>query len=280
MASRKLQEFYKRNKQVHDTDPHIETNDRYLKFHETYVGQILKQDYFDNQAQAEAMPLPAGIDKPYELYQRVQILIANKYKPAGSRSNLGEQLFRSFDSLGSYPSVRALSNEEYDKMLRNLSAGYSLSSKSTDEEISAAKEENKQGFATLRAVMSKHYDYLFRKYGNIVSTLDYDTFFEHYTEISMDINNAQVDSNLCENIDDFLDPDNPEDQLLRNRVAYYSLLAVYKGMMGDAGRGKPKTFLNEEVRRRFKNERGYEFEGKIGDNPTNQIRWHEPYNRG
>ena len=153
------------------------------------------------------------------------------YTPAqleemGLPENIGEAIFRSLNSFQRTEAAQTLlSPEEYRQMLLNLGAGSGMEPGVTpDEELRPALEQNAAGLATLREVTRAQYDMLDRKYGTGLEHMTIRDALEHYGELSNDFANGQVDMNMATKFPGFLREDNPEDQLLKQRILYFAIM--------------------------------------------------------
>jgi hypothetical protein len=224
-------------------------------------------------------PVNEGEGSPVsvEMSKRAAVLMVKHYKPAGQSVAMKEAIFRAFGSFDDYPAVQNMSEETYAQMLLDLSAHYALTDTSTEEEIQTAREGNLRGFATMREVLRTHYDYLFRKYGTTLLTLEPTEMIEHYTEIVQDCRNTQVDFNLAKNIRGFLDMESPEDQLLMNRIDYYNAMGAFLSVVTSISHQPLTADETLAFVRQFIQKSSGNLAGSLGENPTTQVRWDVPY---
>jgi hypothetical protein len=205
--------------------------------------------------------LPKGVATLDELQKRRKVLMERSFGVIGAKSNTGESLFRSDRSFGNwlqYPAFEALSEDAYNTLLLNLSAGWEIATEmdrkkevadawkrehdgevyqspppteAEKKELKIAQNKNLTGMHTIKECLRIHYDYLYRKYGENAEQIDLETAMEHYAEIMQDIANAQLDENIAKNIEEFFDPKSKEDMQLRARIGYYHCLSSYKSLV-------------------------------------------------
>ena len=218
-------------------------------------------------------------------------------KEMGLPNEIGEAIFRSFESFQRLEATQTLlTPEQYRQMLLDLGAGTDMHNGeweeflqeevvdaqgktktvvktvmfpgTPEEELRPALEQNARGLETYKMVVRAQMDMITRKYGNTLEKLPIQELITHYTDIARDFSDAQVAINMATKHPDFLDLSKPEDQLLRKRIEYYSLVGklaldqlnfMYMGMvntdeelagamsiaLGDKACQQAKEFLQE-----------------------------------
>jgi hypothetical protein len=250
-----------------EQDRHLETAELYAQIH-------------DN-------PRPDDEPETILMRKRVHTLMTQTYRMAGDENStsMPEMLFRAFGPFNYPHAVQAMSKEDYNQMLLDLSAGYDVTPQSTEAEKEAARQVQRRGLATMRGVLFEHYDYLFRKYGLCGDSIDLRSLSEHYSEFMQDIASIQTDLYMTD-LPGFLDPENPQDVLLNNRILHYAGLRAYQSFIASAIN---PDFSEESAKAEMLTQNFHPTEAEkiaairaitdhIGENPTTTVRWNEPPN--
>ncbi len=189
---------------------------------------VAKQLYHEAEAKGDTQAM-------LELSVRIKLQQGESYMHVdrGSYTMAGddhymikEPMFRSFASSEQLPSLRAMSSEDYNAMLGDLSAGAFLDAHSTEEEVREARERNIRGFRTYYDTIMPSYEVFFEKYGS--ETPDVPWMLMHFDELCIDSANIQVDNNLVEHDKAVLDKTNAKDMRLKNLVMWFN---NYVGMV-------------------------------------------------
>ncbi|MBR5421464.1 MAG: hypothetical protein IK115_09980 [Lachnospiraceae bacterium] len=149
------------------------------------------------------------------------------YRLAGSTQRLiTEPLFRSFASTEMMSSIREMKEEDYNNMLRDLSAGAFLERDKAEnakekearwKEVNAARKQNKKGLRTYYDTVRRHYEQMEKKYGYELG--DPSWLMLHWNELVKDFANTQVDNNLVDHDREVLEvtatqkPGDPQDTI-------------------------------------------------------------------
>ncbi|MBO6215846.1 MAG: hypothetical protein J6N76_10040, partial [Lachnospiraceae bacterium] len=183
---------------------------------------MVKQLYHEAEAKGDKQTM-------LELSVWIKLQLGESYmhKERGSYTIAGDEhkmikepMFRSFESADQLPSIRAMSEEDYDAMLSDLSAGAFLDKYSTEEEVQEAREKNKRGLRTYYDAIMPSYEGFFKKYGS--EAPDVPWMLTHYDELCIDSSNIQVDDNLVEHDKEVLDEKNAKDMRLKNLVMWFN----------------------------------------------------------
>lgn len=173
----------------------------------------------------ELMASPKEEDhKKAEKLQMYWSLKASNYRLAGSDERLiPEPLFRAVPALGHFDLYQKnMSVEEQREMMKKLSAGAFLEKGvDSDEEIEAARQQNKEGLRQFYDQVSICYEYLFDKYG--LEPMDPLRYLEHFEEYHRDFACIQVCGNLAQYDRTVLDPEhNEKDARLVHLIDFYN----------------------------------------------------------
>lgn len=159
---------------------------------------LLDSDEIDETKRAEIKAKITDLEIAYGLTFR------GSYALAGEENMIGEAMFRSYLSTEQEDSFKAMSKEEHDAMLADLSKGaFLVKGVDSDDEIAAAKEANKRGLRTYYEKTRLHYESLEKKYGLAPVSIPY--IFDHYAEIKTDFADSQVISNFIMHDKEVLD---------------------------------------------------------------------------
>lgn len=144
----------------------------------------------------------------------------------GKPQDIGEPIFRSFPPTVSMEATEKLCTpEQFRQMVLDLGAGDGMTYEDTpQQEREAAVEQNARGLAAYKRIVRAQYDMLERKYGNRLEELTIQEVCAHYGDLARDFGNIQVVLNMTNRHPDFLDPNDPADQLLLERVNYYGVI--------------------------------------------------------
>ena len=144
----------------------------------------------------------------------------------GLPQDIGEPIFRSFSPTATMEATsRLMSGEDFRQMVLDLGAGGDLTYETaTKEQREAAVAQNARGLAAYKRIVRAQFDMLERKYGDKLERVSIQELCEHFGDLARDFCNVQVILNMATKHPDFLNPDDPEDQLLLQQVNYYSIL--------------------------------------------------------
>ena len=149
----------------------------------------------------------------------------------GLPANLSESLFRRFGAfLQSRAAQALLTPETLREMLENLAAGAGLHRTApmgqdpNEDALKEASQRNAAGMAQLRQVLSAHFRYLERKYGDQLMFLTPEELAEHQADLDADFAFSQVALKLMDNYPDFFAQEiqDLDDLHFRNRLQYYA----------------------------------------------------------
>ncbi|MCD8363675.1 MAG: hypothetical protein LUC98_12105 [Lachnospiraceae bacterium] len=193
---------------------------------------------------AEAKQLRERVrDKNYYSLQYSEAELAQK----NIKPNIGEALFRSFDSFfGLEAAEKMLTPESAVALLKNLGAGagmhkgkwtikmlkdrqtidIEMEGTSDEEALKAAAEQNARGVDVFREVIRAQYDMITRKYGNAMGDVSPEELVLYRRQIHKDIMENQVALNMASKYPGFLDLSRPEDLLLHHRLNYYTYVGT------------------------------------------------------
>ncbi|MCC8140621.1 MAG: hypothetical protein LIO67_10070 [Lachnospiraceae bacterium] len=163
-----------------------------------------------------------------------------------NQNNIGESLFRSLTSFfGLEAAEKLLTPEKALAMYKDLGTGAGMhkgkwtedciengkrlrreAEGTPEEELKPAAEQNARGVAAFREVIRAQYDMITRKYGNAIESMPLEVMVQNKAQIHRDFMENQVAMNMCNKYPDFLNPDDPEDQLLFHRLQYYTLVGT------------------------------------------------------
>lgn len=139
--------------------------------------------------------------------------------------NIQESLFRGFGNFNDSAGAKSLTAEEFQQMLRELSAGADLSwENATPRQIFEAQDQNRRGCLRHKETLRVTYDYLARKYGFGLEKVPVMELTDHWEEILRDLGRLQTDSHFIEFIPDILDMDDPEDARLYHQICYMNIM--------------------------------------------------------
>ncbi|MBR3305748.1 MAG: hypothetical protein IKI75_00675 [Lachnospiraceae bacterium] len=152
-----------------------------------------------------------------EVYHKLH---AEKYILAGdTEPMIREPIFRSFSSSESVSTIRKMSQDDYDAMLKDLSAG-AFPQQMTEEEKKAAKEQNLRGLRTYYDNVRGHYEALEKKYGYELPDMPW--LIMHLDEVVADFANVQVDNDLVDHDPGVLKDENAQDLRLKHLIRFYN----------------------------------------------------------
>ena len=151
----------------------------------------------------------------------------------GLPANLSESLFRRFGAfLQSRAAQALLTPETLREMLENLAAGAGLHRTApmgqapNEDALKEASQRNAAGMAQLKQVLSAHFRYLERKYGDQLMSLTPEEIAEHQEDLDADFAFSQVALRLLDSYPDFFtqEIENARDLHFRNRLQYYATM--------------------------------------------------------
>lgn len=221
---------------------------RWLKSSEgTMRAQELKQFYRFCSRRTEELEEQLGrtadagrqeLTEELEKYRRWQkgaeqlyALRARSYKKAGETQSLtGETLFLSFDSVGQLPAFSSMSEEEFETMCAQLSAGALAEDAAVPERMEYYQEENRKGLLTYRQGISRHYEMLEETFQHRLPSLEY--IEEHRMQLEQWFANVQADVRMVDRMRDLIDLTKPEDLRLYHLVHVYASIGSYILEMG------------------------------------------------
>ncbi|MCD8196714.1 MAG: hypothetical protein LUE24_06065 [Lachnospiraceae bacterium] len=184
---------------------------------------------------------------------------------------IGEPLFRELTAFfGLEAAEKLLTPEKAVAMLKDLGAGAGMHKGkwtedyienrkmlsreregTPEEELKPAAEQNARGVAAFREVIRVQYDMLTRKYGNAIESMPLEVIVQNQVQIHRDFMENQVALNMLSKYPDFLNSDDPEDQLLFHRLQYYTFMgAMLDGAVNFSV--NPAFRSEEEVREALK----------------------------
>ena len=144
----------------------------------------------------------------------------------GIPKDIGEPIFRSFASTASMEAVvRLMSPEEFRQMVLDLGAGGNLTYETaTREQREAAVAQNARGLAAYKRVVRAQFDMMERRYGDRLEHITVRELCDYYSSLALDFSNIQVLLNMATKYPGFINPDDPEDQLLLQQINYYVII--------------------------------------------------------
>jgi hypothetical protein len=251
--------------------------------------------YINPDSVTDVSQLPKGVKSMKELQLRHNVLMRDIFKYPNYGSVIHAPLFRSFNPFLQYPAAEGLTKEKFDELLLNLSSGWLQTYKPEQGDVEADEFLNSyslddmnqstavtEGLAVYKDILKTHYDYLFRKYGACGDSLDIHTAIERYPEMFRDFANLQIDHQLTWELVGFLDENDPDDLMLKNRVEYYCKMAAYLTLVRNYARFTEAGISEDDMR---KNEIAPSFDevaqykSLMGENPRTKVNWREPYER-
>ena len=143
----------------------------------------------------------------------------------GRPENIGEAIFRAFSNMAAMDATQTLlTPQQFRQMVLDLGAGGNLTyDTATQAQREAAVAQNNRGLAVFKQVARAQYDMIERKYGDRLDHLTIPELCAHYGDLARDFGYAQAMLSMATRHPDFLDPDDPEDQMLLKRIEYYAI---------------------------------------------------------
>ncbi|MEG1683568.1 MAG: hypothetical protein RR295_07045, partial [Oscillospiraceae bacterium] len=152
----------------------------------------------------------------------------------GIMATIGEAMFRTFSGFLELPATETMTEAEVLQLFSDLSADSQIEIPINSKaeippeqmaELAAARQINMRGCRQCKETIRLQCDYISRKYGTSIEKMDVVELAEHYQEMTRDMANLPVDGDVIDRIPGLLDPNNPEDELLRAQVDYYTQIS-------------------------------------------------------
>lgn len=158
--------------------------------------------------------------------EQLYALTRRKYRKTGETdSQIKEEIFRSFDAAESMPAFREMSEEEFETMCNQLSAGALAQDAAVPERFEHYYAQNMQGLRTYKERIRQHYEMLEEIFHHKMPSMEY--VAENEQRLRDWLANTQVDGHIVEKMRDLVDLTNSEDLRLYHLVEFYKAMGFY-----------------------------------------------------